>query len=180
MNKGVGLANGSIVGILNADDRFADEQVLQDVSQVFQDPDVAACYGDLEYVSADPGSRVIRRWISGDFAQKRFLNGWMPPHPTLFVRKSVYEKYGLFREDLGTSADYEFMLRLFVKNRLEAHYIPRVLVRMRAGGASNHSLAARWRANRNDALAWKANELKPKPWTLLAKPLRKLPQWWLR
>ena len=103
----------------------------------------------------------------------------MPPHPTLFLRRSVYESCGLFREDFGTAADYEFMLRVFVKNGVEVRYIPRVLVHMRSGGASNRNLAARWRANRNDARAWRVNGLRPKPWTTVAKPLRKIGQWWV-
>jgi glycosyltransferase len=179
MNKGIDLASGDIIGILNADDFYSSGDTLAAVESVFSDPDVDACYGDLEYVAAADCGHVVRRWQAGEFGRKKFLNGWMPPHPTLFLRRQVYERYGMFREDLGTAADYEFMLRVFVKNGLTAVYIPRVLVRMRAGGASNRSLAARWRANRNDALAWKVNDLRPRPWTLLAKPLRKMGQWWV-
>jgi glycosyltransferase len=179
MNKGIGLATGDIIGILNADDFYASGDTLAVVAAALSDPAVDACYGDLEYVAAEDSSRVVRRWRAGAFGGDRFLNGWMPPHPTLFLRREVYERCGLFREDLGTSADYEFMLRVFVKHGLTAAYIPRVLVRMRTGGASNRSLAARWRANRNDARAWQVNGLRPRPWTLLAKPLRKMGQWWV-
>jgi glycosyltransferase len=103
----------------------------------------------------------------------------MPPHPTFFVRRELYEKCGAYRLDLGSAADYELMLRFLLGHRVRAMYIPEVLVHMRAGGASNRSVAARWRANRNDALAWKLNGLRPRPWTVLAKPLRKLGQWWV-
>lgn len=179
MNKGIGLAAGEVIGILNADDLYAASDVLDDVSSLFNDPAVEACYGDLEYVAANDPVRVVRAWKAGAFECKRFYHGWMPPHPTLFLRQSVYERCGLFREDFGTAADYEFMLRVFVKNGVEARYIPRVLVRMRSGGASNRNLAARWRANRNDARAWQVNGLRPKPWTTVAKPLRKIGQWWV-
>jgi glycosyltransferase len=179
MNKGIGLANGEVIGILNADDFYAADDVLRAVVAAFEDPSVEACYGDLEYVDARDTGRVVRSWRAGAFGREKFFHGWMPPHPTLFLRRRVYERCGLFREDLGTAADYEFMLRVFVKHGLTAAYIPRVLVRMRTGGASNRSLAARWRANRNDALAWKVNGLRPRPWTLLAKPLRKVGQWWV-
>jgi glycosyltransferase len=177
MNKGIGLTTGEIIGILNADDMYADNNVLSKVGVIFKDPAVEVCYGDLEYVAENDPCSVVRSWKAGPFDRDRFFNGWMPPHPTLFLRKSVYEKYGLFREDFGTAADYEFMLRIFVKNNLNAHYIPKVLVRMRSGGASNRNLAARWRANRNDARAWRVNGLKPRPWTTIAKPLRKIRQW---
>jgi glycosyltransferase len=177
MNKGIRLASGEIVGILNADDFYVGDDVLSSVAHVFEDPAVQACYGDLEYVSYKDPSRVVRRWRAGNFGRDKFFAGWMPPHPTVFFRSEVYARFGTYREDLGTSADYEFMLRIFVKHKLNAAYIPRVLVRMRAGGASNHSLGARWRANRNDARAWRANGLQPRPWTLIAKPLRKVGQW---
>jgi glycosyltransferase len=177
MNKGISLASGDIIGILNADDSFACPAVTEWVTDAFSDPAVMACYGDLEYVSQNDPSRVVRRWISGTFSGDKFYNGWMPPHPTLFLRRKLYDRYGGYRQDLGTSADYEFMLRIFVKHGVTAHYIPKVLVRMRAGGASNHSLRARWRANRNDARAWRTNGLRPRPWTLIAKPLRKVGQW---
>jgi glycosyltransferase len=141
---------------------------------------VDACYGDLCYVDRADPSRVVRYWRAGEFGPRRFANGWMPPHPTFFVRRSMYEQHGLYREDLGTAADYEMMLRLLVKHRVRVAYIPRVLVHMRSGGASNASLAARLRANRMDRAAWRVNGLRPYPWTTLAKPLRKVGQWWSR
>jgi glycosyltransferase len=104
----------------------------------------------------------------------------MPPHPTFFVRRSVYERFGNFRLDLGTAADYELMLRFLVKHRIGTAYLPEVLVRMRVGGQSNASLAARLRANRMDHKAWDVNSLRPYPWTLWMKPLRKLHQYVVR
>jgi glycosyltransferase len=101
----------------------------------------------------------------------------MPPHPTFFVRHSVYEKYGLFNDDLGSAADYELMLRFLLKSRISAAYIPEILVKMRVGGASNASLTKRMKANKMDRRAWEINGLEPYPWTLWMKPLRKVGQY---
>ena len=106
----------------------------------------------------------------------KVLWGWMPPHPTFFVRKEIYERYGLFRLDLGSAADYELMLRLLFKHQIRAIYIPQVLVKMRVGGVSNASMENRLKANQMDRRAWEVNGLKPRPWTLLLKPMRKIPQ----
>ncbi len=177
MNKGLQMATGDVVGILNADDFYVDERVLADVMQVFEDPKVDACYGDLCYVDASDTKKTIRLWQSGEFIPERFYWGWMPPHPTFFVRRSVYKRYGLFNTELGSAADYELMLRFLLKYRVNTKYIPRVLVHMRTGGVSNASLGDRLRANKMDRKAWEVNGLDPKPWTLIMKPLRKIGQW---
>jgi len=191
MNKGIGLATGEVVGILNADDFYASPLVLEKVARVFEDPTVMSCYGDLEYVreretgivkretcssplTPHPSPfTVVRYWKSGPFSPESFYWGWMPPHPTFFVRRSVYERFGLFSLDQGSAADYELMLRLLLKERITTAYIPEVLVRMRVGGASNASLQGRLKANRMDRRAWEVNGLKPYPWTIVIKPLRK-------
>ena len=180
MNKGIALASGDVIGLLNADDFYAGEQVLARVAAVFADPEVEACYGDLEYVAADNTDHVFRYWKSGPYRAKRFYNGWMPPHPTFFVRRSVYERLGGFNTTLGSSADYELMLRFLLKGGVHAAYIPEVLVKMRTGGTSNATLANRVRANLNDRLAWRVNGLRPHPWTLYFKPLSKLGQFFRR
>jgi glycosyltransferase involved in cell wall biosynthesis len=193
MNKGIGLASGDVIAILNADDFYADEKVLERVAKAFEDPCVEACYGDLVYVKTgskfgvrgserrtSKGFTVVRYWKTMPYHPDRFHWGWMPPHPTFFVRRSVYERYGLFNLNLGSAADYELMLRFLLKYGIKVAYIPEVLVRMRIGGASNSSLRNRLAANRMDRKAWEVNGLKPHPWTLLMKPLRKIPQWWQR
>ena len=107
----------------------------------------------------------------------KFYWGWMPPHPTFFVRRSVYERYGFFNLELGSAADYEIMLRFLLKHQVKVTYIPEVLVHMRTGGVSNMSLRNRLKANQMDRMAWKVNGLRPYPWTLWGKPVRKLKQW---
>lgn len=180
INKGIKLATGDVIGLLHADDFYPSGDILSAVMEKFKAPDVDACFGDLRYVDRDDTSKVIRYWKAGDLTSHKFYWGWMPPHPTFFVRRSVYEKYGLFNPELGTSADYEIMLRFLVKYQINVTYIPKVLVHMRTGGVSNRSVMNRIRANRMDRKAWEVNGLKPYPWTLWMKPVRKIPQWIIR
>lgn len=180
MNRGIKMVDGEIVGILNSDDFYGYSEVLADVAAVFEDPMVEACYGDLVYVDRETPDRIVRYWKSGDYALRKFYWGWMVPHPTFFVRKSVYERYGGFKLDLGSAADYEIMLRFLVKHKATVRYINKILVKMRTGGVSNSSVQNRIEANRMDRLAWQVNGLRPYPWTLYLKPLRKIAQWYKR
>ena len=180
MNKGVSLASGDCVGILNADDLYASDDVLMRVAALFKSSQAESVYGDLVYVDRNDPTEVTRTWNSGPFNRKAFLHGWMPPHPTFFVRKSVYDAHGLFSLKLRSAADYELMLRFLYKSGITTAYLPSILVRMRVGGLSNASLGNRWRANREDREAWRMNELTPYPWTLFFKPLRKVSQLWKR
>jgi glycosyltransferase len=176
MNKGIALATGDVVGTLNADDAYADETCLERVAEALGRSGADSCYGDLVYVDAKDPSRVRRTWRSGAYSPESFYWGWMPPHPTFFVRRGVYERFGAFDTGLGTASDYELMLRLLLRHGISSVYIPQVLVRMRMGGASNASLLGRLRANRMDRRAWRVNGLKAYPWTTVAKPLRKVGQ----
>ena len=180
INKGIEEARGAVVGVLNADDFYVADDVLDRVARLFEDDAVDACYGDLCYVDREDPQRIVRYWQAGDYRKSRLRHGWMPPHPTFFLRRAIYLEHGLYRGDLGSSADYELMLRMLLKHEVRVRYLPGVLVHMRTGGASNVSLAARWKANRMDREAWRTNDLKPYPWTLLAKPMRKVGQWWRR
>lgn len=176
MNKGIARASGDIIGILNSDDFYVHGAVLSRVAALMDATGAPLLYADLEYVhQADP-SRVLRRWKAGPYAHGRFLNGWMPPHPTLFVRREVYAAYGGFNLSLRFSADYELMLRLLHRYRLGCAYLPEVTVRMRAGGMSNANLRNRLKANREDRLAWKINGLRPRFYTIPLKPLSKVGQ----
>ncbi|HEV3413655.1 MAG TPA: glycosyltransferase family 2 protein [Puia sp.] len=176
MNKGIGMATGDVVGILNSDDIYIDPSVLSAVAKAFADPSVMTVYADLQYVHPHDLDKVKRTWITGPFRKNSFYFGWMPPHPTFFVRKEVYERIGLFNTELRSAADYELMLRILLRFGETTYYIPRVIVKMRAGGMSNSSLRNRLRANREDRLAWKLNGLKPYFFTLYLKPLRKITQ----
>lgn len=176
MNKGIRLATGDIIGILNSDDFYSGPLVLANVAQIFRNPNIDSCYGDLVYVDRMNTAKTVRYWKAGRFDERRFYWGWMPPHPTFFVRRGIYQKYGLFNLSLGSAADYELMLRFLVKHRITTAYIQQVLVIMRAGGISNITLGNRLKANEMDRFAWKVNGLKPYPWTTFIKPLSKIMQ----
>lgn len=176
MNKGIGLATGEVIGLLNADDVYASGGVLSEVIRKFEEASADAVYGDLLYVDALDPKVVRRNWRAGTYRTGRFLSGWMPPHPTFFIRRKWYEKHGGFRLDMGTAADYELMLRMTHKYGAKLSYVQNVLVHMRTGGASNQSFKNRLLANQSDRKAWKVNELFPRPWTTTLKPLRKIIQ----
>ncbi|HLF63644.1 MAG TPA: glycosyltransferase family 2 protein [Saprospiraceae bacterium] len=176
MNKGIRMATGDIIGILNSDDFYANPMVIKTIVTVFETKHCDALYGDLVYVDARKKDKIVRTWTAGDYRARKFLFGWMPPHPTFFVKRSVYEKHGLFDTSLCNSADYELMLRFLYRYRISVAYLPQRLVCMRAGGRSNASLRTRLLANREDHLAWKKNGLESKFYTTLLKPIRKIPQ----
>ncbi len=176
INKGIEMASGEIVAILNSDDIYQDNKVIEDVVSLFEKDKVETCYADLVYVDRIDTSKTIRYWKSGEYMDGLFFKGWMPPHPTFFVKKKVYDKYGMFNLEFKSASDYEIMLRFIHKNKVKIGYLPRVIVRMRVGGVSNMSIANRIKANREDKKAWKINGLTPKPFTLLFKPLSKLTQ----
>lgn len=180
MNKGLQMATGDIIGILNSDDVYADNTVLNKVAEAFKDAATHCVYGDLQYVHTDNINKIVRTWKAGKFVRENFLYGWMPPHPTFFVRREVYDKVGNFNTELKSAADYEMMLRILYKYAYAAAYIPSVLVKMRSGGISNASLRNRFRANREDAKAWKLINRRPHFFTLYLKPLRKIPQYLIK
>jgi glycosyltransferase involved in cell wall biosynthesis len=180
MNKGVKLAQGDVVGILNSDDFYTHSHVLSRIAEAFADPAVQTVYADLQYVHPVQTEKIVRTWKAGQFRRKSFYYGWMPPHPTFFVRREIYEQVGFFNLSLRSAADYELMLRILFKHGYSAEYIPEVLVKMRAGGMSNASFKNRLRANREDAMAWKLNNLEPYFFTLYMKPIRKIRQLFVR
>jgi len=174
MNKGIARATGDIVGTLNADDVYQDVHVLQDVASAFQDPQVEACYGDLVYVNGR--DQVVRYWRSGKYRRAKFYFGWMPPHPTFFVRRHLYDRYGVFDTRYHLAADYELMLRFILKNRVTPYYIDRVLVRMTIGGKSNRAVSDIIRANYKVYRAWRRNGLALGYLVPFLKPAQKILQ----
>ncbi|MCX5700296.1 MAG: glycosyltransferase family 2 protein [Candidatus Omnitrophica bacterium] len=140
-NRGIIECRGEIIGILNADDVYAENNVIAKVVQRLGTSNYEACWGDLVYVNEHNLNWIIRYWKSSELRMSAFEDGWMPPHPTFFVKRTVYDQYGLFREDLRIAADYEFILRTLYKHKIKSCYIPEVLVKMRFGGNSNKNLA---------------------------------------
>ena len=179
LNKGICLASGDIVGVLHADDIYANQKVISKVVKTFQNNKSDSIYADLHYVSKKFPNRIIRNWKSGDFDKNKFLNGWMPPHPTFFAKKSLFEKYGFYNIEFKRAADYELMLRFLYKFEVSTSYLPETIVKMRVGGLSNGNMPARIKANMEDRLAWKINDLKPRLLTHYLKPLSKLHQFQL-
>jgi len=153
LNKGLALATGDVVGFLHADDLYAHPDVLAHVAAVFDDPAVCAAYGDLQYVRRDDTNRVVRHWQSGPATASGVSWGWMPPHPTLYVRREWYQRIGGFDTSYRIAADYLSILQLFSLPGFKAVYLPEVLVTMRLGGASNKSVKAIVRKTRED---WRA------------------------
>ena len=177
LNKGIHLCKGDVVGFLHADDELAGALILSKVSQCFSDPHVVACYGDLVYVARDNTEKVVRYWRAGSFDPNLLKSGWMPPHPTLYVRRSWYDMHGAFDTRYRIASDYDLMLRLLVN--LQPHekvvYLPEVMVRMRVGGESNRSIKNIVLKSSEDYRALKANGVGGLR-SLAMKNLSKLPQ----
>lgn len=160
MNKGIRLATGDVVGILNSDDVYFDKDVITNVMTLFAESGAEAVYGDLCYVSAEDTSKVVRYWKSSPYISGSFRKGWHPAHPSFFVKREVYEKFGVFDVSMQVSADFEIMLRFIEKNKIKVAYLPEVLVNMRLGGESNKSFRNFFLGNRNIYRAFDKNGIK--------------------
>lgn len=136
MNKGLAMATGEIIGFLNADDVYAHECVLERVSGIMAENDLDALFGDAEFFNPDRPDQPVRRYRSERFHPKRIAWGWMPAHPTLFLKRHVYERFGTFRTDYRIAGDFELVARMFHGGTLSYRHVPEVLVRMRTGGIS--------------------------------------------
>jgi glycosyltransferase involved in cell wall biosynthesis len=170
MNKGIKAATGDVIGILNSDDLYRDSTVIEIVMNEFiQDPTLDIVYGDLVYVKNNNVDKVVRYWKSNSYYKYFFETGNVPPHPSLFVKREVYEQVGYFDLNYKLAADYEFMLRVFKKFDFKSKYINKVIVKMRLGGATNQSLSNIKRQNIEIISAWKNNNLNV---PLLLMPLR--------
>lgn len=177
MNKGIKIATGEVIGTLNADDLYANTQVVSEVVSAMSKNEADVCWGDLVYVKSDDLNKIIRNWKSSDYGVGKFKNGWHPPHPTFFVKKEIYKKYGYFDQQFKIAADYELMLRFLEKYKVRSCYIPSVLVKMRLGGVSNRNLKNIMQANLESYKAWQVNGLKVNPLRIILKPLSKLGQY---
>jgi glycosyltransferase involved in cell wall biosynthesis len=164
MNKGVRLAQGDVIGFLNSDDIYANSEVLARVASAFnKDPLLEACYADLVYTARDNTSRLVRYWRSGEFSSGSFIRGWCPPHPTFFVRRSVYECFGGFNLSYKLAADFELMMRFLEVHKIRVQYFPEVWVKMRLGGATNKSVRNIFTGNREIFHAFRDHGLKASP-----------------
>ena len=176
MNKGLAMATGDIVGFLNSDDMYADPQVLERVAEAFRDPRIDVVYGDIVFVTEKDTSRVVRLWTSKPYTSGLCSRGWMPPHPSLYVRRAVYEKYGDYDLAFPAAADFEMALRLLDMAQRKSAYIPAVQVRMRMGGQSTRSIRNIIAGSREVSRACRKHGLPGGTYFLIMRLLAKVPQ----
>jgi glycosyltransferase involved in cell wall biosynthesis len=180
LNKGVKMATGEIIGTIGGDDFYPNSHVISHIANAFEDAKTDAVYGDKQYVNMGDDETIVRYWRSGEYVRENWLNGWMPPHLSFYLKKLAFEKFGYYITDFTCSGDYELMLRMLYKNNLTATYLPEVVMTMRNGGTSTASWKHRYRANMEDRRAWAINGLKPRWYTLWMKPIAKIGQLFLK
>ena len=168
MNKGIDMATGDIIGILNSDDFYIDNDVIERVVKEFKNRGVDSVYADLVYISSSNINKVVRCFDSGQFKPSLFSYGLMPAHPTFFVKKSIYEKYGKFHIDFKNAADFDLLVRFIYTNKITYHYIDKVIVKMRLGGAST-SFSSMWTNNIEILRACKVNGIKTNIFKILLR-----------
>lgn len=168
MNKGIALATGDVVGFINSDDFYASTAVLTQVATAMADPAVDGCYGDLCYVQQAQVDTIVRYWRSSAHRPGQFGRGWVPPHPTLFLRRSLFARFGAFDLSYPIAADFELMARLLEVHRIKTVYLPQVLVKMRLGGTTNRSIGNIVKQNREIWRALAAHHLQPSPLKFIA------------
>lgn len=176
LNKGIALATGNVIGILNADDMLADSTVIAEVAKKFEATKAEALYGDLNYVAPDNIARILRKWRSSKAKPTDLALGWMPAHPTFYVKAELFKRLGGYQLNYGSAADYELMLRFLYKHRISTVHLPMLMVNMRNGGMSNQSIRHRYAAMQNDYAALRHNQVPLPLLTLLLKKLRKIKQ----
>ena len=175
INKGIDRCDGDIIGLMHSDDVFACRDVLSEVAVAFKNPDVDGVYGDLDYVASNDVSKVVRCWRSGSYNAKRLSWGWMPPHPTLYLRRKIFHEWGGYDTDFQIAADYDAILRYLVRGNIVLKYIPKIFVKMRLGGESNRCITRIIRKSYEDYRALRRNKVGGLV-TLSAKNLSKLGQ----
>ena len=167
MNKGITLATGDIIGILNSDDMYFDKNVIERIVNTFREKKTDSVFGDLHYVDKNNTDKVMRYWKTSNFKPGSFAKGWHPPHPSFFVKKEVYEKYGLYDLELSISADFDLMLRLLEKHQISSVHLPKILVKMRTGGQSNNSLKNIITSNKSILRSFSKNKIRVNKWLYL-------------
>mgnify|MGYP003945378095 CR=1 FL=1 len=177
LNRGISMATGEVIGILNADDVLADADVITTVVENFKNSSCDAVYGNLNYTQRNDLNQVIRKWRSNAYSRKAIKYGWMPPHPTIYIRKEIYLKHGTYSMDYGHSSDYELILRLFYKHQINTVYVDRLFVKMRIGGVSNNTYKQLFKACSADYRAMIFNDIPHPVVAVVAKKLRKLEQY---
>lgn len=180
MNKGLARATGDVIGFLNSDDVYANADCLSRIAKVFEDADVDACYGDVLFVKRDDPDQVVRYWQAGVYRPGSIARGWMPPHPTFYVRRKLYEEVGGFDIEYRLQADFEMAIRLVQLRGIRLHYLPQTLVRMRMGGASNASVRNVIAGNLEAYRAARKHRLGVGPLFIVQKVLSRLPQFFSR
>ena len=178
INKGMNLASGEVIGILNSDDMLASKTVISQIADCFQEHKVDSLYGDLVYVDKKNAKKIIRYWKGLVYKRFRFHYGWMPAHPTFYFRRDLLADLGGYESHYYTAADYEFMARYLYRYRISSRYLPLLIVKMRVGGESNRNLINRLRANRRDYLAMKINDIPFPHIASILKPMIKLQQYY--
>ena len=159
LNKGINLASGDIIGFVHSDDFLATNNIINEICSMMKSESLDGVYGDLQYVDEINTKKIIRNWKSCDFKPSLLKQGWMPPHPTLFLKKEVYEKHGLFDLSYKISADYDFILRIFKDSELKFGYLPKDITKMRVGGASNRSIKNIIQKTKEDFRAIRSNDI---------------------
>ncbi|HTH54958.1 MAG TPA: glycosyltransferase family 2 protein [Cyclobacteriaceae bacterium] len=174
MNKAVKMASGEVVGILNSDDFYADQTIISQVMTVFEDQSIDAVFGDLVFVDPNNLSKVVRTYSSSRWNPKKFAWGFMPAHPTFFVRRKYYEQFGLFKTDYKISADYELLIRFLYVHRLKYKYLPLKMVIMRKGGVSSRNLMSNVVLNSEIIRGCRENGIYTNVFMVYSKYFRKL------
>lgn len=179
LNKGIQAATGDIIGFLHSDDLFAYPDAVADMVATLEKNQSQAAYADLAYVSKENTDKMVRLWTSGEYQRNNMLNGWMPPHPTFYMKRELYLSLGLFDLGFKIAADYDSLLRYLWSNKVSMSYLPKVLIKMRVGGASNRSLSNVYKKTCEDIQALKNNKVFW-PKALVIKNFSKVPQFFKR
>ena len=180
LNKGLNLATGDVVGFLNSDDIFYDEHVISKIAKTFSSEKTDSVYSDLLYVYKKNPGKILRYWKAGEFKYDSLIMGWMPPHPTFFIKKSIYDEYGGFDTSYKIASDYEIILRFLIKHKISTAYLPEVTVKMRTGGASNKNFSSLILKSREDYRALKDNSIPLPIRALILKNFSKLNQFLIK